>query len=220
MTFLNMTLLKLYAMLAVTVVILSTSHNAVQGKCTKVCEHKGHLDQNNCTCKCQGLWEGDTCDTCTLNCLNDGCRREASCFCDCKYYWRGNRCEKCSLKCVHGELDGKHCLCECYGLWTGDKCDICSADCFNGGSFHEETCSCTCPSNVGGPECQLFPKAMHEADGLSVGTIVVIAVACLVAVTAPVPWVLYMRRKRQNRKEQNALIKKNVQSQANLSFLP
>ncbi|XP_041361049.1 teneurin-a-like [Gigantopelta aegis] len=194
-----MTLLKLYAMLAGTVVILSTSLNAVQGICNKTCSRNGVLSKDTCKCDCEGNWKGDICDECDLVCHHFGCLFTPICECQCRYYWAGITCEDCTLKCVHGYLTDS-CICTCDEDWVGDRCETCNLICENGASLRLALCRCDCMEPWTGKNCDQRPLrvVVHETEGLGVGvgSMVVLAIASLVTITTSVVWVIYFRKRR------------------------
>ncbi|XP_041360583.1 delta-like protein C isoform X1 [Gigantopelta aegis] len=216
-----MTLLKLCAMLAVTVVILSTSCNADKGKCKKSCLY-GTLDESTCECKCEELWRGTLCDDCTLICRNNGCLRDGRCECVCDHYWTGQTCEVCSLTCVHGYVDNETCTCVCEGNWAFDQCDFCNQWCYNDGTINKDYCRCDCRPNFYGSQCDTVPDywfgTEDEAGGLGLGTIVVIVVASLVTVSTAVPLVVYFRNKRNTKDERSEPNRRAKRQADNPSF--
>jgi len=73
---------------------VSFSKPLVPTECpAKVCANGGEI-KKDCSCRCVGLWSGDTCTTCSATCLNGGTRSASGCGCDCPSGYFGNTCNE------------------------------------------------------------------------------------------------------------------------------
>lgn len=103
-------------------------YNCVHGKRNK-----------DCSCKCNGYWSGNLCQTCSLidaDC-GEGGHVDDNCQCVC-----GIECQEATT--VKQE---DNCSCTCLGGWSGKECKQCLVtpdSCTNGTVYNEEKCECEC----------------------------------------------------------------------------
>ncbi|CAJ0936915.1 unnamed protein product, partial [Mesorhabditis belari] len=143
----------------------------------------GESLEKNHVCSCLDTWGGEDCSMEIRYCNLFPCQNGGSCandvtsgyICSCPKPYEGVACERigCSNWCQHGNCrtNSTSAWCDCDPTWMGDECSVdisqaCNIGvfCQNGGTCQNATGDdqkiqgkCLCPSNFGGPFCDM-PK--------------------------------------------------------------
>nr|QBH70091.1 CreCAP-ShK5 [Colubraria reticulata] len=148
-----------------------------------ICQNRGTLDMNTCTCKCPGLYKGVDCGelipeaaTCGGKvCENGGQLDVNTCNCNCQSPFTGDVCQNKAATCGGkvcengGQLDVNTCNCNCQSPFTGDNCQNTLAACPGRvceyeGQLGADPCSCVCKSEYAQDICQNTTCPQRDGD--------------------------------------------------------